>query len=504
MGLRDEQRASPTGTILVLGGRVFRRKAFYLALVLGAGVTAVLASRTRPVYRSEAVLLYQERAGSPAGPGQREREPARRLALALEEMLFTHQRLRALIDEFHLYPAIVSKRGYAQAAEELRRRDLGFESRDGYAYRVRFEAPDPKLAQAVTARVAAVLVEARDAARRQEAAAAERFVDEEKKRAQDNLRAAEHEYAQFAAAHPELAHAGGVRTGAPVEPPARLASGEAAGAAAQDDALFGLELQALHLQERIRALSAAVAGRGSAAGGSTAPEDSALIAEREQAQAELDSGERDLAEKRTRIGADAPEVQQAETVVARAKERVRRAGQSPAQRRAPAALPLPVTADEPEVESLRRQLGSLERDIAAIRARPRPSRPLDLRRAAELGVELGTFERKVGEARERLALLEGSEIQASVRVALASSASAGELVVIDPAFLPELPVRARAATIAVIGGALAFALAFALALALVLHDDGLHAGFDVERLGLPALLVEVPRDERLAVRSARV
>ena len=205
----DDMRLIP-----YVAGRMLRTKSFFVVLALGLLATVAAALHTRPVYRSESVLVYQQTkvAGASA---PLDTAALRRNTLALQAMLLSHARLQKLIEEFALYPGVVGRQGMVAAAEEMRERDLHLSARDASTVRVSFQSTSPDLAQSVTARAAELLVQANADLRRQTAQDAKVYLGKEKERAEQELRSHEAEVAAFVAQHPEVAETATPDKGAP-------------------------------------------------------------------------------------------------------------------------------------------------------------------------------------------------------------------------------------------------------------------------------------------------
>lgn len=224
-----------------LVGRALKARSFILVLVLGGSITSALAFISRPIYRSEAALLYQDRSGpNPAVPQSMSTPSPRRIAVTLREMLLSRTLLEKLVAEFGLYGKTVARSGLAAAAEEMQERDLHLAIREGYSFRISFDSTSPELAQRVAARATELLLQARASARADEARETERFLDGEKRRVEQELHKRESELALFAAQNPGVVEIGPGRTR--TEP----SDGAAAGS-------LGLETQAQELRKRLAA-----------------------------------------------------------------------------------------------------------------------------------------------------------------------------------------------------------------------------------------------------------
>jgi hypothetical protein len=474
----------------------------WLILLLGLAATMGVLRVVRPMYRSEVVLFYRPSPGA-SFVSTSEGEPSRQLAARLKEMLFTRERLVGLIKEFHLYPEQVRRTGLIDAAEEMRRHHLKFESSGGETFRISFEEESPERAQAVTERAADMLLDVHRTWRRQDVVKAQQFFDAQKRAAEEVLRAREAEFSRFLASYPEMALAMG--TG-PVTPgaPLRAANSEAK-LNSQDGLVSRLEARASRLRERGSEPSRSDKREAQAA---SAAVDSALLAEREAAQADLIAARRDLAQKQKQFTAEYPDVRQANDAAVAARDRLRKIEDAIAAAKKASAAPPPVPAQQAEAPAsasapdpaTRQRLSAIEKQLVQARAKMLERDP---KRLLELGTQLAELDRRVSEARDRLAVIQSKQFQASLEATLDLQDKTGELVVVDPAFLPARAERYGHLKMGAIGAVATLALAFVLSLGLVFFDDRLRAGFDLARLRLPPLLAEVPRESRRDRRPVR-
>jgi len=97
----------------------------------------------RPMYRSEVVLFYRPSPGA-SFVAQTEGDPTGQLAARLKEMLFTRERLASLIKEFHLYPDQVRRTGLLDAARTCGSTTSKFQSSGGETFRISFEDEIPQ------------------------------------------------------------------------------------------------------------------------------------------------------------------------------------------------------------------------------------------------------------------------------------------------------------------------------------------------------------------------
>jgi hypothetical protein len=481
-----------------LAGRALRAPLFYVVALLGLGGTFALRPYIKPVYRSEAVLSYRDRPAHLLSTT--DGISARRVALQLGEMLFARERLQSLITEFNLYPQLVAKRGLPSAVEEMGARRLRLDNREGYSYRLSFEAEDPRLARVVTARAAEMLMAAHARLRREEAVKAKTFLDGEERTAREELRARELDLVRFLAANPAMAVNA---TAMPVTADAQLRAAQQDEGGSDGRPTLGLEVQAAELKARLGERERApVAGRAGEGAAGTA--DPGLLAARAAADAEVDAAQRALVEVQARYTENHPDVRNASAGVVLARERARRAAEAVSRSEREGRPVSGQTSSAPsssgaEAASLRRQLALVEQQIKIVRDYGRPhrrGRKLDSQQLARLGAQYADLDRKVREARGRQETLETKRFQASLQATLEVQESDGELVLVDPAFEPFQPARSGRMKVTLLGVALSLALAALLALARVAMSDRLHGGIDLQRFALPLLLVEVPRSRQ--------
>jgi hypothetical protein len=474
-------------------GRALRSRVLWLGLLLGLATTTGVLRVLPPMYRSEVVLFYRPSPGA-SFVAQTEGDPSGQLASRLKEMLFTRERLAGLIKEFHLYPDQVMRTGLLDAAEDMRKQHLKFQSSGGETFRISFEDEIPQRAEAVAARAAEMLLDVHRNWRRQDVVKTQQFFDAQKRAAEEVLRARETEFTRFLTLHPEMALAmgtGPVALGASL----RAVSSESK-LNAQDGLVSRLESRAARLRDR-GSEPAKPDSRGDAQ--VAIPIDPSLLAEREAAQADLIAARRELAQKQKQFTAEYPDVRQANEATVAARERLRKIEDAIAAAKKAAAPPPPAPEPQPETgapaldPSARQRLSAIEKELVQARAKVLERDP---KRLLDLGTQLAEFDRRVSEARDRLSVIQSKQFQASLEATLDLQDKTGELVVVDPAFLPARPERRSPLKMGAVGGALALALAFAVSLGLVFLNDRLRAGFDLARLRLPPLLAEVPRESR--------
>jgi len=462
-----------------------------IAGIIGLVGTVFWVVSTRRLYHSEAALVY-EHAGQSTGLAG-EAEAPRHVATRLQDMVLSRQRLEGLIREMNLYPKVVDKKGMVEAIEELRRR-LNVVNREGYAFRVSYDAESRDLAKAVLDKVLASVLAEDSQRRTKEAMDAKRFLDSERAHADEDLKTKEGELAAFLAKHPQLAsEAGGAATAGSL---IRAADRDRIGASGSEVA--SLELQAAQLEESI---AAAAAGRRPNALGEPVA-DPQLIAAHTRAQTELQAAQRELVEKQAVLTNEHPDVKQALRRLAHAEATERRAAAAlAAWRPAPAASPAngpPSGAGDPTA-ALRRSLAAVKQQLALARSRsaPRTETPKTVTASVAIDTEFTRLNREVSEARERQNQIEGKQFHAQLAATLAAEGHGGRLVIVDPPFKPMKPVAGGHFKVALVGGVLSLLLGLLVIGIFAAFDDRLYGARDIQGLlgdGIIVVVPKVPRD----------
>jgi uncharacterized protein involved in exopolysaccharide biosynthesis len=368
------------------------------------------------------------------------------------------------------------------AADEMRKQLFFVLPREGYTFRVAFEAAVPDLAQVVAARASQLLIQAYVDASMQKATETKSFLDGEKRRAEEELRKRETELALFSAQHPEAIQINVARTETTVN------DGSAATAS------LSLDMQALQLRERLSQVRTRPAS-------SSDPSKPTVSEARSRAEAELASAQRELTDKQAQFTEEYPGVKRAMLRVETAKARLRHLEEKPEPVPSAASsathAPAAPGAEPAEAQILQEQLALLEKQKRATRSRVRSpaARPASSGDPALLGrlrAEYVELEWRARESRERLSLLENRQFQAEMQSLLESQSKRGDIQVLDPAFMPASPIRSPRLKIGLIGAVASLLGAMAVGLGLVLKDDRIYRATDVKRFGLPTLLAEVP------------
>ena len=475
-----------------------------IALVLGLAGTAAWTLSTARLYRSEAVLMFER--GVQAGTLGHEGDSPRAISTRLQDMFTSRQRLEALIKDMKLYHGLAEKRGMVEAIEEMRKR-IVIANRDGYTFRVSYDGESRDLAKDVLQRLTTSIIDEDSKRRNQDAEEARRFLDAERKQADEDLKEKDKLLASFLTKHPQLAaEAGGTAAAGGL---IRAADRDRAGSSGGEVA--ALELQAAQLEE-----SLAAAGAPRVIGGRvTAAMDPQLTAAHARAQTELQAAQRDLSDKQMHLTNEHPDMKQALRRVASAEVAERRAAAALTAWKPPAVADGPAAVIEDSgaqgrIAALRHALAAVRQQIASVKGRSAPRG--ETTHAPDVAVavdnEWTRLNRDVSEARERQGQLESKQFQAQLAATLTAGGQGGQLVIADPPFRPMRPVAGGRLKIALVGGAASVVLALLVIFIAAAFDDRLYAAHDVEGVldegvvvVIPRVVPRLPAPERAAERA---
>jgi succinoglycan biosynthesis transport protein ExoP len=488
---------SPWEQLAALGALVRRasRRAWVGAIVLALGlaVTAGVVVTTERIYRSETVLLYER--GVQSAALNRDPEGPRQVASRLKDMVMSRQRTQKLIEQMKLYPATVDKRGIVEATEEMQKHIVFSSERDGATFRVSYDGQSRQQAKDVLESLVADVIADDTDRHKREVEETRRFLDTERKHADEEVKAKESTLSEFLAKHPQLAS----ETGSTAATGGLLRAADRAGAGTGAE-VASLEMQAAQLEQSI-----AASGPPVKVGGRTIPSgalDPQLLAAQGRAQAELQLAQRDLADKQLHLTNEHPDVRQAIRRLAAAEAAERRATAALTAWRPPAPTPgeSAVPADAPadgdgRSAALRRALAAVRQQIAAVRGRSasRAEVPRQLSSVVAIDTEWTRLNREVAEAHERQSQLEGKQFQAQLAATLTADGQGGRIVVADPAFLPMRPIGGKRFKVAMIGGMVSFVLGIAVLGLLALFDDRLYSARDIEGMFDSGIVVVIPK-----------
>ncbi|MDC0682341.1 protein kinase [Sorangium atrum] len=454
-----------------------------LVAIAGLGFTVLVVQSRKPAYRSETVIFYREGVKAtylgPDGP-----DPLRTLSARLKETLLARSNLEKVVTEFNLFPDVLEKRGMVDAVDRLRAK-ITFKARSQDTFAISAEGETREQAQEVTQRLADILVEETTRMRRSQAKLTNEFLDAELKRAEQDVEKAETELAAFLAEHPEFATEqstpGGSQGGAAIRERERRATGT-------DPTLEALERQVPRLRSRLTGKPEQPAV---SAAGVPSP---ALTRQRDQAEQELATARRDLADKQSRFTEQHPDVRAAAARVTNAEAALRRAEQALVLPPEP-VVEVPAT-DEAEKAKIKSQLAALEREIA-VRRGAKKGNAADASEAAKQIINTETdwsrLTREKARAQQRLSDLEGKSFRAEIAASSEQGGYSAQIEVLDPAYRPSAPSSPSRLIIAIGGLFLSVAAGIAAAAARgIVFDDRVYDMEDIDRMALAPVLVVVP------------
>jgi uncharacterized protein involved in exopolysaccharide biosynthesis len=473
------------------------------AIVVGLGTSAAIGAATlkKKKWKSETVLLYREGIRSSYVLGRdAEVEAARKLGLRLKEMVLARPRLQKIIDEIGVYKDLADTQGYVVAVDKLRN-DIEFKVREGDTFLLAFSAPDPDMAQKVTAKLADSLVEENSRYRSQQAEVTRQFLQQEKERMEGELREKEQALAQFLAKHPEFAQDQTSQTGG---------GGAAVRDAAKkkDDGKATDPVEASLMREAARLRQRLSLPAGERPKPVRPQADPRLQQDVTDAENELLAARRDLQDKQGRLTDQHPDVIAAKNRVKAAEQRLKRAKDALAA----GELIMPDVeappASEEERPKLEERLRKVEAELAERRRKLAAGAGATAAAKSQLSEEIVQLEtewakrnRDVTEARERYQQLESRQFIAEMAASSEETGNAAQMVIVDPAYRPIRPAGGGRMKLVVLGFMASCVLAGALVLACAIFDDRIYDRADVEQLGVGPLLVTVPRPGRVAKRS---
>jgi Mrp family chromosome partitioning ATPase len=508
---------------------LMKRSRRYLrtAAILGAALAAIsllFALNTKRIYKSETTVVYRDavRAGRDGeSPAQR----AARLGPRLKELVLARTRLATIIDELGLYPELAA-RSTLEAVDEMQK-NVSFRVRSADTFALSFTHHDPATAQKVTARLAEVMIE--DYSKDNVDAAVlthdvlQRELDEANKLVEDTSRG----LARFLAKHPQFTW--GLGDSPYAATPAQPGALGGVGAQNQAPALRGrpgpqgqsqLDPVLARLVQRLSQIDAELAGPNAKAAPSAPVNLGDAEKQRDTAAAALAAAAADLANKLQKVTPAHPDAIAAKSKVDAARSALAAAESHLGVLRTGNLAPPPPDAN---IDPTRRaELDEERRSIAA---------QIAARRAALGGRTAGAFRGGAAEskaagsegdpevveletewhklrldlerARDHFRKAQDKERVASLSATAAEREGEEELVIVDPAYLPEKPDRGRG-RVFFAGSFVALFLALGYAGARVLLCDTVFDEGDVETLGGPPLLVSLPHIAEPARNTALV
>jgi Mrp family chromosome partitioning ATPase/uncharacterized protein involved in exopolysaccharide biosynthesis len=483
--------------------RMFWRSAVAIA-ALGLAISLAVALRSKRAFRSETTVLYRDGIQTTATETESAAARAARLGPKLKDLLYARPKLERVIREFDLFPE-KSRRSMLDGIEEMQAA-VGFRARASDSYVISFTYEDPVTAQRVTARLAALMIEAYNRQNLDTATLTRDFLRRKLEEAGSQMNAANHALATFLAQHPQFQWGVNDSPYAPSPGPSSLPLPGRAPAAlspqAPGDATLGLLERELARVEL--ALAPPAAGRGPAPVIRATPSEAQK--QRDAAAAALAAAEAALAEKLHTVKPAHPDAVSAEAHVAAARQSLAAAEAALAAARAGLAAPGPEREDLSPARrtELERQRAALRRQLAERRSRlgageaPGPSpRPAGTAKSAssdvvELETEWHRLRLDLERAKDQLHTLQTNARAAEISADAVARQGHEEMQILEPAYVPLRPDRGRG-RVFFISATIALFFAVGYAAARVLLNDTLLDEGDVAALGGPPVLVAMPR-----------
>ena len=454
-------------------------------LVLGGAACAVFLVVRHPAYRSETVILYSE--GARPGDDTERPDTARSVTFRLKEILMSRASLDVIVRAFDLYPDIRKSGGPIEAVEELKKH-VEFKAPGGDTFSLAFTGASPSEAQAVTARLADVVIGQDADLRKKQAGMVRDFLKTEQAATEDSLREAELALASFMAAHPRfaldatpLATGAAIRASVGATPPSTTALPFGGGRPPS----FGTP----------RLPAGAPQGVTNASAGEAPSRTQDSATEILRARAALAAAQANLADLASRFTAAHPDVRAAQAEVERATSRLEAATAGVAAGRPEAGQGAPRATYSPPSAALAREAAPVAatdsrspgRAIASAAPVGRPGAPEH--DVVALETEWVKLTRGATEARQHEDQVEAALFEAK------NTADEGDhgvrVIVIDPAFLPQTAVPPGRTMLVALFAGVSLLLAAMAALLKALLGDRVYETRDIERFA--PVLAEVPR-----------
>jgi hypothetical protein len=380
-----------------------------------------------------------------------------------------------------LYPVIVEQRNVVEAIEEMRKH-LNISGREGYTYRVSFDGESRDTAQHALDVLVKSVVDEENQRRLHTAEDTQKFLDTERRRADETLKTKEAALATFLTEHPQLAVEAGGAASAGAIIRANDRDRQPTGSGAE---MASLEMQKAQLSEALAASTRPGGDQGT---------DPLLLADVTRARSDVTAAQLNLTEKQGQFTNEHPDVKQAQRRLANAEAVMHKADAALAAWKA--SHPGGFGENAEKTAALRRALSAINSQIALLSNRG-VSAHVDMPKTPGSVVAADTewtrLNRDVIEARERQNQLESKQFQATQIATLASGGQGGRLLIADPAFRPLRPVAGGRFKIAVVGTAASILLALLAVLGVAALDDRLYGPRDVERVVDDQIVVVIPK-----------
>jgi uncharacterized protein involved in exopolysaccharide biosynthesis len=494
--------------LLVLGRRAFGYwRIASLILVVGCALAVFAGMRVKLIYKSEATILFKpairtsDRADEES-PGDR----AQRIGAKLKDVLMTRTRLEGVIKQYDLYPKIVESRGIIEAVGEMSDH-VGFRARDSETYVISFENEVPDTAQGVTKSLADSMISEFTKSSLSAAQQEADFLGAQEKRSADELQNANKALATFLTLHPEFAveaktTAFGPGTTSPMQPamPA-MANAPAANPLAMGDPQLGvLYRQKARLEAELRNNGASVPAAPGAPAGADAI--AKLTIQRDDAAKNAAAAAADLADKRTRLTDEHPDVISAKLAADTAARALHQAEVQLAAARASGGAP----SEGDDDANTKRRIAQLNGEIGARQdalKRAQATSAGDAASPAAAIAETSELVQLETEWQRLLSTLKDTRVEhedlkqklerAKLQSNAAESAGGDRMLVLDPAYLPMHPSKGGRTKVALMGGVLSVIFALVYAFGRVFFNDTIIDSADIEAMRLVPVLGVLPK-----------
>jgi capsular polysaccharide biosynthesis protein len=483
-----------------------------LIVFFGCAGSLALAMSVNLAYRSECTILFRAalRTGdrSEENPG----EKTQRMGAKLKDLLTTRARLEEVIKQFNLYPKTVDSRGLVEAADEMRPH-IGFRARDSETFVISFEGDSPIIAREVTNHLAESMIHEYASTNLSTAQREAEFLAKQEQRSANDFENANKALATFLTVHPEFvleAKTGGFQqgsaAGAPPQPAAvaHAAAASAAGTGDPQIAVLLRQRERLEAELRNNGAGAAPSAPAPSAGGESIGK---LTVDRDTAAKAAATAAADLADRRTRLTDEHPDVvsakiaadaaaralHQAELALAAAKSRQAGGG----------ANPYEATSDT----NLQHRIAQLNGEISARQGATKriaaPAAGVDATAADPATTETNELVALETDWQRMLGVLHDVRIEhddlkqrlerARLSANAAEASGGDQMMIIDPAYKPPTPSKGGRTKTALLGGFVTLLIALAYAFGRVVFSDTIIDAADLEAMNLIPVLGVLPK-----------
>ena len=479
---------------------LWKRKFLIAALwVGGSAATVAVVLHLRPVYTAEALILVESQKIPENFVASTVQTALEARMDQLKEQVLSHERLWNLIEEFNLYPKLRLTHTREEVLEAMRK-DINIALEKGWsanrpgAFRVGYETSNPKTASEVANRIGRFFIDENLRERAVEAQATSEFLDSQLAESKKNLQEQEAKLKDFKEAYiGELPQQEAALLAGLSQDKTELMGIQDALSRAQQSRLV-LETSLGVAQDGLKRQQALARQRlddqeARPEAGGEAPTPAAQPTELERAQEQL----RTL---RLRYEDKHPEVQRMLLTVERLQQQERErekesvaadatpepASAAPAQG---APAPRVEPPDDTTVRSLRAQIGLAAREIETLEARRQRvlSDAGDVQsRIQKLPIreqQLAAITRDYDTSKRNYQSLLDKKMAADTAADMEKWQKAERFVMLNPAAVPEKPVRPKRALLGAVGSVFSLLLAGALAFLLELKKNVLLGDWEL-------------------------